>query len=529
MTTIEAWAALKDNFRVAAIGYVRPFPLRQGPPSPQVTAVYERYVAKEVDAITKRCGIVVESVELSRRWGPADRDPTAAMHGLVVYTSSDNTEKWREAAMSILGRFQIGDVYEDSIEIEVSNRTLMSCNCSFLLPEEKELLDAIHNLRPKVLSKVQTLCPTQWTSIAYHARRPKRSESLGHPTVLVFCRPGSIGIYAKLELSILEILKLAPVALALEILPGVLSLSSVDSGSPKIYSNLPEQPSNGSSIGVDGDDNDACTLGGWLHFRQPDLPDRKVFMTVYHLLNPKKAPLDAYEAERGIRSDDSMSEKPQVTYPASFDSRATISSFRKAIQNLPQQASDLTTRLARFEALAARPPIGRIFAGSGKRRNDEGRRMDWLLVESPATFRSNKPSPPSAFINAIEFPSSDELSYKLSVDSAMSKFGVLKLSSWVAKNGRSTGVTSGWVHTVGRDVNWENGMVTIEAEIKGNYRDFADHCDSGSFIHDEEGDLVGMLIGQDFYNNDFNSGFVSRIQDIIRDVKERTGGDLSLE
>ncbi|MCJ1357463.1 MAG: hypothetical protein MMC33_007459 [Icmadophila ericetorum] len=345
------------------------------------------------------------------------------MHGIVVYTSSNTTDKWKEMAVSILRRFQIGNICEDTIEIEVWNQNLMSYNCSFLLAaEDKALLEAIHNLRPRVLSEVKIICGLYWTSIAYHARRPKRSKLAGRPTVLIFCHPGSIANFAELETSILRILKQAPVVLALEILPGALSLSQL-------------------------------------------------------------APV----ALRSTR-----------IYPSS---QAIVTASISLMKTLPK-------------ARAARSPIGRIFAGSGKRKNDESRRLDWLLVESAVTFRPNKPSPLSAFINAIKFPNSEELLYKLSNDSVTRKFGTLKLSSWVAKNGRSTGITLGWVFTVGREVQWADGMVICEAEIKGVYRDFADYGDSGSFVHDEDGDLVGILLGQDLYNNDFNSGFVSCIQDI---------------
>lgn len=70
-----------------------------------------------------------------------------------------------------------------------------------------------------------------------------------------------------------------------------------------------------------------------------------------------------------LRNDDSTSERLQTTYPAPLDSSATIASFRKAIQNLLQQAKDWATRLGRlenFEALAAKPPIGGNFCRLGE-------------------------------------------------------------------------------------------------------------------------------------------------------------------
>ena len=118
--------------------------------------------------------------------------------------------------------------------------------------------------------------------------------------------------FAKLENSILTVLRQATVALALEILPGVLSLGSIDSGSPIIYINVPDRPGNGVWIGADGESTNAGSLGEWLLLRRPNLPSQKIFLTVFRLLNPKSSPLHEHSIQRGIHCEDQAPQKPDI-------------------------------------------------------------------------------------------------------------------------------------------------------------------------------------------------------------------------
>ena len=166
---------------------------------------------------------------------------------------------------------------------------------------------------------------------------------------------------------------------------------------------------------------------------------------------------------------------------------------------------------------------------SGLRINEARRRMDWALVESPDTFTTNKPPPADSFPSAAQqhYPQK----YRASVDSKVRQFGRMALGDWVAKRGRSSNDTSGIVNRMRRLVHWDNhhDLISEEVEVFGLMRDFADHGDSGAFVTNVRGELVGLLIGRDSNASDFDIGFVTPIEDIQQDIKELSGGFLSLE
>lgn len=99
------------------------------------------------------------------------------------------------------------------------------------------------------------------------------------------------------------------------------------------------------------------------------------------------------------------------------------------------------------------------------------------------------------------------------------------------KRGRSSGVTSGLVNAINREVQWEDheNMRSEEVEVMGLRMAFAEGGDSGSIVTDQHKDLMRLLLAKDSCASDWGMGFVTPIADIQRDVQRLTGGFLSLE
>lgn len=71
-------------------------------------------------------------------------------------------------------------------------------------------------------------------------------------------------------------------------------------------------------------------------------------------------------------------------------------------------------------------------------------------------------------------------------------------------------------------------FVAHEAEVIGLTTDFALGGDAGSWVMNEECNLVGLLIATDSNASDFAVGFVSRIGEIEADVEALCGAEFVL-
>lgn len=103
-----------------------------------------------------------------------------------------------------------------------------------------------------------------------------------------------------------------------------------------------------------------------------------------------------------------------------------------------------------------------------------------------------------------------------------------KKGGWVAKQGRTSPHTSGEVNKLCTTIKWHEEFVTEEKEVFGLNRNFADTGDSGSWVTDEDLELVGMVIANDPYATKWSIGFVSDIGEIEEDVKELCGVSFAL-
>lgn len=134
-----------------------------------------------------------------------------------------------------------------------------------MLEDNPEVLEALHQLRPAIVEEVRRLCPSGWSSIAFHRRsRLGAWQGEAMPTVLVFIREGFRGDFSKLEYRLLQLLDGLRVSIKLEILIGSIAAASWNIHEKAItyWEAPPEYPTSGCSIGVRGDTERAGTLGG---------------------------------------------------------------------------------------------------------------------------------------------------------------------------------------------------------------------------------------------------------------------------
>lgn len=81
-----------------------------------------------------------------------------------------------------------------------------------------------------------------------------------------------------------------------------------------------------------------------------------------------------------------------------------------------------------------------------------------------------------------------------------------------------------------RDVEWLSGKKSQEIEVMSRTHHFSARGDSGSFVVNATGELVGLISAADTCVNNFNIGFMTPMGSIQESVKEMTGGGfLSLD
>lgn len=194
--------------------------------------------------------------------------------------------------------------------------------------------------------------------------------------------------------------------------------------------------------------------------------------------------------------------------------------------------------LMKNRRIFAKPPIGQVIVASGMRIYANNRRMDWVLIKVPGKACGNHPPPytTGSFEKTnLSNKSTPEDEYKkITEDSIIRQFGNMSPEMWVVKHGRTTKTTFGTVNRMSRTVHWgpdarEFVSESQEVEVFGQGDAFAYHGDSGSFVCDMSGGLVGLLIAMDLSIGEYGCGYVTPIRDLQGDVKKMTGGFVTLD
>ena len=328
------------------------------------------------------------------------------------------------------------------------------------------------------------------------------------------------------------VLSRVDINIELEILPGNDIATSENLNPAKVCVTLPEKLVNGASIGVQGNDDQAGSLGCFLKPNFSNGLSQNVVLTCCYVIADKGGPAKETINKNGLSIDSDHGLHILVQSPAALDLNESIQQRRESLAEDPKDEK-MRSDLEGFLRLSANLVIGKVIAASGVRISKHVRRMDWALISTTGPLAKNKPPPHSAFSGQmpVAFPKGRVYAYKINEDFCVWQFAPLQLDSWVAKTGRTSGVTSGVVNNMQRLVHWlEYGdLVSKEVEVMGLVTNFASAGDSGSMVTDELGNLVGILIGRDSCAREFDVGFVTPIFDIQADVREKTGGFLSID
>lgn len=518
--TIEEWAAKKDEYRVTAHGIALPFPLLRRNSNKTLYDIYETKVLPSLRRVLACHGIISFTPVMEYRYPPYDK--SEGLETLLISTCDGVISMWPAAAKAVLNLFwrHGADEVVDNMQVEIYHPIKYYGDESKRLPNDPLLLESLKNIKEKVVTAVHSLIPQIWTSIAYHSRKHPVSDDAAKPTVIIFCKPQSKANFSLVENEIYQLLKNFPVNIGLEILPG--EITSSQDKNPLYLRSIPKNPANGASIGVEGNGNQAATLGGWLMLNLKN-PSRQVKcgLTCYHSIRCAGKSTVSNTDTNGILPNDSTA-RVNIQYPAASDAQKTL----KILQELASEDADYKEEISIFKQRMSDPYIGTVVLASGYRLQ-ENHRLDWALFESSKTFTPNRP-PPASIIGPRKLPIKR---YVQTEGSKVRKIGTFKPGDWVSKQGRTTGVTCGYINELRRDINWVHlNTRSDEWEIMSDYEVFAAPGDPGSMVLNTNGELLGLLFAIDPQCSRLDPAFFTPFNAIQNDVNQLTnGGFLSLD
>jgi hypothetical protein len=531
-SSIEYFVARKDPFRQAPSNEIPvPYPFDNHPASQEVHDIVESK-RRSYEKVLEEFSITLRQVSvqtLNRRGFPSKKK-----NMLIILTRDENTGYWEQAATVIQG------VIENAagpaglkIGVEIRNQEKMYFDASSIIRPDTAIHRALMQVQPIVSAQVEKSCPGYWKTIEYHMRGPRLRASDRKPTVIITVKPGTRHLWQTVESQIEEAIKSVNLDLEinLEIMPGLFlpSASLSEDEGPRAYRDLPEIAVNGSSIGPRGDGLTAGSLGVWLYF-QPygETEKKKCFLTCHHVIPSGDPAHRSSNDVQGIGLDGRKVEhRIKVDYPAAYDTAKTRSMWMPKIANDDKHSAVGRNTIQTINRYASAGGIGGVEYSSGFRKNNKNTRLDWALVvlNSSASFSQNKPPPETAFLPEALFDKTFE--YVVEPNEIVSNYAPLVTGDWVAKTGRTTTVTAGEVSSIKTEVWWENGMKSMESVVLtaiGGHQ-FAKGGDSGAMVINLKKEWVGIVIGSDAY---FETGYVTPVQDLMDDIKEKTGGIISL-
>jgi hypothetical protein len=458
---------------------------------------------------------------------------------LIIYTYDEDSQRWKEAAteiQEILDKALEERTAKIEIRVEIRNPDKMYRDTSSIIRPGTTIHEACMKVESAVYKVVKKSCPNDWTSISYWMRGPScaRDDKDRKPTVIVTVTPRTTSLWWFVEDQVVEAVdSVGPlgVDLYVEILPGYAQLllsQEMKPPNPIIYRYLQETPVNGVSIGARGASMEAGSLGTWVYFQPAgSAKKQKCFLTCYHVIAPGDPAHRASNDFHGIGLNGRKVEKYiKVDYPAPFDATPT----KAALQSEVAQGKDPNGKKAQIlnviDKYISAGGIGSVIYASGYLYlNSKNRRMDWALVGvySPNSFQQNKP--PSGFTYLQLW--NGKLEYEVRPDEVVTNIGTPVKGEWMAKIGRSTGTTVGEVNSLETAVHWQNGKESTEISVGSAVggSDFVNHGDSGAMVFNLKKEWIGIALGK-LSTND--SGIVTSAQDLIDDIKARTGGTISL-
>ena len=520
--------------------------------NPDIRRIFENCVEPVVDDFFNAYDIVPEgNIELVHQYSHLE---SLAMHTLVINTYQEESSSWTVCAQGIEQLFWTNGAkhYAQNIQVEIRNPKRMYCDVSRALPNDKDLARGLEAVQPEVAKCIERMIPALWSSIAYHWRAnliaaQSEETSPGKPTIIVFCKPGSSYNFEMAETLLMGLLAgMESHEVYVEFLPGKVMdcrPAPTDPSKPVRLRNFTAKPRNGASISPKGNADSIGTLGGWvrLRFDGPEKKTIKCAMTCYHVIQPRNIDI-RQSTDLGIIHEKKHGHD-DVMYPAPRDVKFTVFDDKKN-DNTEEQYAMLNH--------AKRHPtsIGKVLYASGFREvwtGERHHRVDWALIESPSTFTTNLPTPHDGFRPKKddgdkyedddrfprppdEMPDNPGKAYEETVTkevrNSLPRDKVAE-GGLVFMSGRTTEHTWGEINKLRQNVSWgeyPKNVKTDEWEIISKYEDPVGPGDSGSFVTNEKGKLMGLIFAQQTGSGEYTNAYMTTFDDINDDVTRITKG-----
>ncbi|CZR56657.1 uncharacterized protein PAC_06546 [Phialocephala subalpina] len=523
--TIEQYNAGKDLFNVVARGLPRPWPSAIGVSSEKVSSLKgtpkQFRVNDQIFEITTKYGVDQEGISVYWTYRIGHRG-----HGVDTWTircRGNDPRNYKAAALEVQQVLIAAGMPRNDFNVQFTNSRLAYRDESYAIPDDPSLIGTIEDIQPKVLQMVREQLPRTWTSIAYHMRGKMNCEPKEmKPTVVVFCKPNSKLNWSMVEAKIVSTLQSKDhpeIAFHLELLPGQVERATPsfitdiqDYQSVGYCLNLTEQPKNDSSIGINDEEfKTACTLGGWMKLDFSDGRSVDCVLTTYDTVRNGDRHNRALNDYNGVSLDGRLPlSSIKVIYPAPMDLEASknlIPAIARQENGPPigeAQALDLLDQLSKRG-------IGRV-----------------ALTDSPSTFQRNI---------APYFGQQNwglHLDYKVKEGDFIQSISSYQPGERVTHRGRST-CGHARVGRLKRYIHWGDGEESHEDELfgepgcVGQSINFAYRGDVGSWVVNQDGELVGILSAIDIWTGSrTRSAFITPIHEIVEDIEKRTGGKISL-
>lgn len=525
MLSIDEHLARKDKYRVVAHGVPFAYPIYKYTPDPTLRALAAQ-LEPEVDRLLSSSKITVQNTVL-RLWYsyPGHKSTANVFH---ISTLDTDPAGWQTAAKSIhslfLSRGASNINLEHPLQVEISNPNLSYHDTSRCLPNDPLLLDLFDRTKDAITEIVSTELSEAASAICFHSRIPhsqRYTGCAGKPTVIVYCRPGVLAKFDSAEDQLIRLFQESTLNVHIELLPGALIESAtIDLGTPLSFPDIPRKPVHGSSISPEGG-KDAGSLGGWLYLNLPGRHSQKCMLTCYHVVRVDDPEITSKTDKDGIALEDN-SGHGQIVYPAEIDKSCTMEMFNK--EKVAGRAEEVKKFEEAWKGVLEKRSIGRVLCASGHRLRGQ-HRADWALVDASETFTANKPPPRTELLPQIKRPN-PMASWGPNEDFRAREFGAPIKGDWVAFRGRTSGMVSGEINTIKSRLFWPVTKLTSDEweVLPLGEASFNLPGDSGSMIFNSRGQIIGLnmtKIGE--------AGYMVTMETIQGDVKERTGGFLSLD
>ncbi|EKD20604.1 hypothetical protein MBM_01286 [Drepanopeziza brunnea f. sp. 'multigermtubi' MB_m1] len=509
-----------------------------------------KIVETGVDQILRNSGISFTSFSVLSLW-PKFNLAKKRDH-LLLYTNNEDYDNWYDAANAIQSlldqQIALSNKQDYRLWVEIRNYKLMLKDTSSAVRRGTIACEVLKMTQDLVMQSVEILFPNQFTSVSWVLRGAADNFNHRTPTVLITVEPRSSQLWDSHEESIrsaisdIDGINNYECDIDVRIVAGSNMLLNDWAMPPAKYHDCPgPEADSGVSIGPRCTSPASGTLGVWVNL----LPAGKTlkteavvcFLTCHHVITAGDPTNAQANNAYGIALDGrSALKKIPIDFPSTIDSRWTIQTLQKRIQS-PEVINRIQTIQNRLDAGG----IGYVRHSSGLSRRTQTRgKLDWALIEVtdqtcvgknfPALRSKLTPEHFASFLGDrfinedVYFDIPGQI---IDTVGTLSEETVMKPMSWVAKQGRTSRITTGDLNELWSGVKWDDGTTSWEHQIFPliGGETFARPGDSGSLVHNVDKEWIGMM---HCANTADDWGCFTSAQDIIDDIKLKTGGTITL-